>query len=573
MGRVAKRKMTLQNDVMEDLGWEPAKIDNEEKLSLFTAACQIVEVANDSNYNPKIYEAASRPIAYISDMLGLTAKQALVYSMVMHLYYDKQISTMDLGRILNIPPLKAMIFSEDLEELCRRKFLVFNFDDDSPNKSYHLTREAMDSMQENRPINEECTVMNSCEEWFNALDNLVTARCQYKIDYDAFRQRLEDLIALNKELPMLKRFKAKSKALKIEDVMMFMWICSMVVNDNFETIVPENFKKLYGNLGTFRSQRKALTSGTSPLIKEGLLRVARNSEQRVQDCFELTPWVIKDMLAELELDVRDVVVKDIIRHSSITEKHLFYNPKEQRAIDQLSSLLQPKRFTEACNELKNLGFRSGFACLFHGAPGTGKTETVLQLARATGRDLMQVNISEIKSMWVGESEKNIKGIFSRYRKLVEESDVAPILLFNEADAIIGKRLENVSRSVDKMENSMQNIILEEIEKLDGILIATTNLTSNMDSAFERRFLYKVEFEKPAIEVKSSIWQSMITGLSTEDASVLASKYDFSGGQIENIARKSVVSKIISGEELSLNSLIAHCDTELIGKSVRRRIGF
>ena len=253
----------------------------------------------------------------------------------------------------------------------------------------------------------------------------------------------------------------------------------MVVNDNFETIVPENFKKLYGNLGTFRSQRKALTSGTSPLIKEGLLRVARNSEQRVQDCFELTPWVIKDMLAELELDVRDVVVKDIIRHSSITEKHLFYNPKEQRAIDQLSSLLQPKRFTEACNELKNLGFRSGFACLFHGAPGTGKTETVLQLARATGRDLMQVNISEIKSMWVGESEKNIKGIFSRYRKLVEESDVAPILLFNEADAIIGKRLENVSRSVDKMENSMQNIILEEIEKLDGILIATTNLTSNM----------------------------------------------------------------------------------------------
>ena len=119
----------------------------------------------------------------------------------------------------------------------------------------------------------------------------------------------------------------------------------------------------------------------------------------------------------------------------------------------------------------------------------------------------------------------------------------------------------------------KNIILEEIEKLDGILIATTNLTSNMDSAFERRFLYKVEFEKPAIEVKSSIWQSMITGLSTEDASVLASKYDFSGGQIENIARKSVVSKIISGEELSLNSLIAHCDTELIGKSVHRRIGF
>jgi SpoVK/Ycf46/Vps4 family AAA+-type ATPase len=212
--------------------------------------------------------------------------------------------------------------------------------------------------------------------------------------------------------------------------------------------------------------------------------------------------------------------------------------------------------------------------LFHGAPGTGKTETVLQLARSTGRDLMQVNISEIKSMWVGESEKNIKAIFSRYRKLVNESDIAPILLFNEADAIISKRLESVARSVDKMENAMQNIILEEMEQLDGILIATTNLTCNIDKAFERRFLYKVEFEKPSLDVKCAIWQSMMTNLSYEDAIALASKYDFSGGQIENIARKSVVDRIISGEDTSIDSLCRYCDSEMLDRTVHRsRIGF
>jgi SpoVK/Ycf46/Vps4 family AAA+-type ATPase len=281
------------------------------------------------------------------------------------------------------------------------------------------------------------------------------------------------------------------------------------------------------------------------------------------------------MLGDLELDTATSSTKDIIEHSSITAKQLYYNEREQRAINQLEALLQPARFTQVRNELVNQGFRSGFACLFHGAPGTGKTETVLQLARATGRNLMQVNISDIKSMWVGESEKNIKAIFTRYRRLVEESEVAPILLFNEADAIIGKRLENVQRSVDKMENAMQNIILEEIEKLDGILIATTNLTCNMDPAFERRFLYKIEFEKPTIEVKSAIWKSMIPGLSEEDAITLASRYDFSGGQIENIARKSVVSKIITGEDFTLNTLIGHCDTEAIDKygSNRKRIGF
>jgi SpoVK/Ycf46/Vps4 family AAA+-type ATPase len=186
---------------------------------------------------------------------------------------------------------------------------------------------------------------------------------------------------------------------------------------------------------------------------------------------------------------------------------------------------------------------------------------------------MQVNISEIKSMWVGESEKNIKQIFSRYRKLVEESEVAPILLFNEADALIGKRLENVTRSVDKMENSMQNIILEEIERLNGILIATTNLTCNMDKAFERRFLYKVEFERPTMEAKCAIWKSMIEGLNDDDAKALATKYNFSGGQIENIARKSVVDRILTGEELSLEALYGHCDAEFLDRKTTTKIGY
>lgn len=349
----------------------------------------------------------------------------------------------------------------------------------------------------------------------------------------------------------------------------------MVVCAGYEAMAPDHFRKLYDNLAVHRTQRKSLELGSNGLIKHGLLRIASASEQNIKDSYELTPWVVKDMLAELELETATSSSKDIIDHTTITPKQLYYNEREQRAIDQLASLLQPERFAQVRDELQKQGFRKGFACLFHGAPGTGKTETVLQLARMTGRNLMQVNISDIKSKWVGESEKNIKAIFTRYRKLVAESDVAPILLFNEADAVIGKRLEDVTRSVDKMENSMQNIILEEIEKLDGILIATTNLTCNMDHAFERRFLYKIEFEKPTVQVKSAIWQTMLAGLSDEDAAVLASKYDFSGGQIENIARKSVVSKIITGEDFTLNSLIGHCDTEAIDKygSNRRRIGF
>jgi SpoVK/Ycf46/Vps4 family AAA+-type ATPase len=252
---------------------------------------------------------------------------------------------------------------------------------------------------------------------------------------------------------------------------------------------------------------------------------------------------------------------------------MYYNPTEREAIDKLCQLLQPEQFEAIQHRLAESGMRRGFACLSFGAPGTGKTETALQLAKATGRDIMQVNITDIKSKWVGESEQNIKKLFKRYRKLCAKSSKAPILLFNEADAIIGTRMEHVSRSVDKMENALQNIILEEMEQLDGILIATTNLTCNMDKAFERRFLYKVEFERPTMEAKCAIWKSMIEGLNDDDAKALATKYNFSGGQIENIARKSVVDRILTGEELSLEALYGHCDAEFLDRKTTTKIGY
>ena len=237
-------------------------------------------------------------------------------------------------------------------------------------------------------------------------------------------------------------------------------------------------------------------------------------------------------------------------------------------------MLDDSQYQVIRSRLKESGFRCGFTCLFYGEPGTGKTETVLQLARKTGRDIMQVNISEIKSMWVGESEKNIKQIFDSYRKKVEEFKITPILLFNEADAIIGKRQEGAERAVDKMENTIQNIILQEMETLDGILIATTNLAQNMDKAFERRFLYKIHFTKPTLEARASIWHAMIPVLSEDESRSLASKYDFSGGQIENIARHYTIDSILYGvTDNLLETLSRHCDNERLDSKGRRAIGF
>ena len=218
--------------------------------------------------------------------------------------------------------------------------------------------------------------------------------------------------------------------------------------------------------------------------------------------------------------------------------------------------------------------REGLNIIFYGAPGTGKTESCLQLARESGRDILVVDVSKLKDKYVGNSEKQVRGLFKYYSDLVKQSEKAPILLFNEADAIFGRRMENAEQGVDKMNNALQNIILQEMETISGVLIATTNLETSLDPAFERRFLMKVRFDMPDAGARQKIWKTMLPELTDKDAEKLAIKYEFSGGQIENISRKSTINYIIEGEKATIEDLAKYCDEErFTNNRVRRTIGF
>ena len=268
---------------------------------------------------------------------------------------------------------------------------------------------------------------------------------------------------------------------------------------------------------------------------------------------------------------RESFLYDFISHTEINVKPLFYNPAEETQLKRLSKILMPENFHTVQQRLEAQKMRKGFACLFHGGPGTGKTETVYQLACQTGRDIMMVDIATMRSKYIGDSQKNIKRVFNRYRSLCQESEETPILFINEADGIFSKRSMNIEHNCDKEENAMQNAILQEMEDLEGILIATTNLTCNLDKAFERRFLYKIEFTKPSVEVKAKIWRSMMEGLSKKEALHLAANYDFSGGQIENVARKRTIDNIIYGKRISLEAIEEYCRAEILDNIVVKPI--
>ena len=189
----------------------------------------------------------------------------------------------------------------------------------------------------------------------------------------------------------------------------------------------------------------------------------------------------------------------LISSRSLTGKKLFFSDEVKEQVKALEEVMKHNKFRSYGRALKRNNLSSGITAVLFGAPGTGKTEAVYQLARKTGRDIMMVDLSETKSKWFGESEKMVKKIFDDYSALLKNGDTEPILFINEADGLFSKRIDlNSSRgnSTEQSINTIQNILLQALENFEGILIATTNLTSNLDKAFERRFTFKINFPKP-----------------------------------------------------------------------------
>ncbi|OQX73983.1 MAG: AAA family ATPase [Campylobacteraceae bacterium 4484_4] len=181
--------------------------------------------------------------------------------------------------------------------------------------------------------------------------------------------------------------------------------------------------------------------------------------------------------------------------------------------------------------------------IFYGPPGTGKTMTALSLAKSLKRKVLSFDCSKILSMYVGESEKNVRKIFDTYRELSEKSKSDPVLLLNEADQFLSARTTGGGGSADKMHNQMQNIFLEQIERFEGILIATTNLLESIDPAFSRRFDYKIEFAKPSFAQRIVLWEKMLPKEAVYeegfDPKTLA-KYELSGGQIKVVIKNTAL---------------------------------
>jgi len=552
-----------------------------ERIDLLAHIRAIGEITKQSGgLNDLFYEFADSHLEFIGNHIQIDKPTAAIFASMINMYSGHSISINQLAGYLKIECIDILMMMDELEELEQKELIQINQDSDPDPFSY--SQEVLAFKIPLRTI--DALRKGSCAEllnkkdltfddFFREVEYLCEERVQRRQSYKNTKAKMNSLLQDNTHLDFVKKITALN--LNDDDVLVLLRFFHYTINVDEPDMSLRHLSALYDHSSHFTGIKRLLKSGNYILLKKGLIENSCSDGFCETDSYRLTSAVRDDFLGDLNEVLTETPVKGLKLSNSITEKNLFYPSKTQRSIDELVSLLHSDSFPAIQKRLCDKGMRTGFACLFSGSPGTGKTETVLQIARRCGRDIMQIDISSTKSKWFGDSEKIIKSLFDKYRTAVRRQPTTPILLFNEADAVFSKRrhLDEDYNGPAQTENAIQNIILQEIENLNGILIATTNLSANMDTAFERRFLYKIEFEKPEIVTRKAIWLSMMPELDEEKAHTLALRYDFSGGQIENVARKVSVHHVLSGNVPSLEEMIRFCDEEIIHRNGSRQIGF
>jgi hypothetical protein len=512
---------------------------------------------------------------YVCGKLDITSKQAELFAAIIELCIGGIAKAANIADELGCTNLHFLELCNEIDRLIEKRY-VRRISSGFNGICYRVPVEVLKQIQANKvPKAENISGLSTSGIIYRA-SKLFKEFWKDEMDRDILHNELQDLLQNNENDPFVKEYLRRGiDKMRDSERTLFMY---MVVR---RCIYKEtdfgwfDFGRLFNDTIEGSYINEGIDNGDLELMKAGIIEYVNDDGivDKSQICFveavinAMVPHIAKTF--EGSSSHRNIINKD-----RINAKSLFYNENEGRQVANLTNLLRQENFTKIVARLKQNGMRAGFCCLFYGGPGTGKTESVYQIARQTGRDIFLVDVSQLRSKWVGESEKNMHALFNEYKSLVKTSEVAPILLFNEADAIFGVRKKRAEGSVDKMENTLQNIILQEMESLEGIMIATTNLTENLDPAFERRFIVKVNFQKPNLDARAHIWESMVEGLQPESAKELARDFDFSGGQIENISRMATVSYILNGIKPNLEGLRELCRNErLATKEECTKIGF
>ncbi len=557
------------------------------KQEVLSNIALVYSLAKDSKLNNSLFELIDKELSFLANYFHITKTQALFVSIIFTLNYKgRKVDLDDLNSYFECNPMKILEYSDDFVELYEKRLLRKNNKSKrhkniklkGADEEFCINELVTEKIFKSEPIPEILIDIVKYEDIFTLLEKLYELgqqRDDEEITTSELFEQTQSILDENTHFTLLE--KTRFLGISIEEKYLFLYVVWKFLDGDKSPWIERTFKIIYDKPNERFTQIQRFLSKENNLIREDWLEIVEAS------FFDDTKMKLTekafDLLTECDIklfnkDLDKKKKENVILPGNVPFRKLIYSEHEAHQLELLQTLLEEDNLRTTQERLVQKALPKGVTALLHGAPGTGKTETVLQIAKATNREIMKVDISASRSMWFGESEKIIKQVFKDYKSYAKKQSLTPILFFNEADAIIAKRKEANTSNVSDTENRIQNILLEEIENFEGILIATTNLATNMDTAFERRFLFKIEFQKPGVKAKSQIWKSKMPQLPDEDCELLASQFDFSGGQIDNIVRKNEINEIIYGNKVNVKTLVDFCKEEMLSNQFSRtQIGF
>lgn len=535
--------------------------------------CELKTNPFDNTFSPEI----ENDLKGVMDYFNLSREETIFIIIIFCLQLiEEQIDLKEIRRTLKINEFQLVKHRKHLDNLVAKGIIEKRYRNSHMRRNgrfeLRLVAHLYESILGEKPFpSNPFQVLNSEVEWLEAVNDFLDNDLDF-LDIDDISDEY-DRLCQRYEKCEFQAFMRKNQ-LSIQHTLILIYVTwQNYLGDNYITL-DDLVGRLYETRVKRMAELRIIKEENHPLFKKDFLegkpgRFAESVEVRISEKLrkELKKFGIK-------IEQRQKRDTTSLQHDKIVEKQLYFTDKLHEKISKLEDILKEENYQKVKNRMQEKGMQAGITALFFGAPGTGKTECVLQFAKKFKRNVIHVDISETKSMWFGQSEKLIKRIFSQYKEQLLDSEQAPILLLNEADAILGKRKQNGQSGTDNTENAMQNILLEELEKFEGILIATTNLAVNLDSAFDRRFLFKVKFETPTAEQRLKIWQIKLPNYDPQALEQAANDFELSGGQIQNVVRKLEIDYILSGTYPDSNSFLSLCHDELaLQKKTRGVIGF
>jgi len=246
----------------------------------------------------------------------------------------------------------------------------------------------------------------------------------------------------------------------------------------------------------------------------------------------------------------------------------------QRDLDRVEEFISRKKFSEVVYGTwgfgDRIGYGKGLIALFSGPPGTGKTMLASMIAQGLDLDLYQVDISQVVSKWVGETEKQLGKVFDQAER------AHAVLLFDEADSLFARRTE-VKGANDRYGNTTVNYLLQRLEQYTGVAILTTNKDTALDDALQRRLTLHLRLEIPELKERERLWRSFLppqAPVSTDvNLHILAKEFELSGGYIKNAAVRAAFMAASSGASIGMEilRLASALELEDMGRVVLNRV--